>query len=251
MKKATYYLSAMLMVACFTQPVSAQFEGKIKFDSYEYTSDGTEEKKDEFQMFITPERILLQGEKKYEFMGSIQTEGVLVRLDFQDFVFLTGDKKALKISKSDITSMMKMFDNGGQKSQQVAEESEDIKMERTGKSSTIKGYNCDKFIFRDKDSSDEHTEVWMTKELDVNWGMLAEPWSGNAETLINSLPMDLVFKEKYFPVRIEVYRNDNLVSKVEATEIKKTPMAKGMVQVPSGVQVLSFQDYLFQEMSRQ
>ncbi|MDZ7683141.1 MAG: hypothetical protein U5J63_15900 [Fodinibius sp.] len=117
MKKAKYYLSAMLMVACFTQPATAQFEGKISFSSYDYSAQGTEEKQDEFTMFLTPDRILLQGDKKYDFMGSIQTEGVLVRLDFQDFVFLTGGEKALKISKTDITSMMKMFDNEGNTSE--------------------------------------------------------------------------------------------------------------------------------------
>jgi len=41
MKKASYYLSAMLLVASFSQqPASAQFEGKITFNSYNYSSEG-------------------------------------------------------------------------------------------------------------------------------------------------------------------------------------------------------------------
>lgn len=251
MKKATYFLSAVLLVACFTQPAAAQFEGKITYSSYEYSSEGTEEKQDEFTMFVTPDRILLQGEKKYDFMGSIQTEGVLVRLDFEDFVFLTGDEKALKISKSDITSMMNMFDNGQSTSKEVADKGEDINYERTGERADIKGYECEKFIFRDKDEENEHTEVWMTKDLQMNWGMLAEPWSGSAEAMISSFPMDLVFKEKYFPVKVDVFRNDKMVSRLEATDINASAIAKAMVQVPSGVQVLNFQDYLFQKMSEQ
>lgn len=250
MKKATHYLSAMLMVACFTQPASAQFEGKISFNSYEYSADGTQQQDDEFTMFITPDRILLQGDKKYEFMGSIQTEGVLVRLDFQDFVFLTGDKKALKISKSDITSMMNMFSNGDPSSE-VADKSEDIDYERTNETATIKGYNCEKFIFRDEDNPNEHTEVWMTKDLQMNWGMLAEPWGGGAGAIVESLPTNLIFKEKYFPLKVDAFENNKLVSTLEATEVNSSPIAKAMVQVPSGVQVLSFQDYLFQEMSNQ
>lgn len=250
MKKASHYLSAMLMVACFTQPASAQFEGKITFNSYEYSADGTQEKEDEFTMFITSDRILLQGDKKYEFMGSIQTEGVLVRLDFQDFVFLTGDERALKISKSDITSMMNMFSNG-ESSSEVAAKSEDIDYERTNETATIKGYKCEKFIFRDEDEVNEHTEVWMTRDLKMNWGMLAEPWGGGADEIVGSLPTNLVFKENYFPLKVEAFENDNLVSSLEATEVSTSPIAKAMVQVPSGVQVLSFQDYLFQEMSNQ
>jgi hypothetical protein len=251
MKKAKYYLSAMLMVACFTQPATAQFEGKITFSSYDYSAQGTEEKQDEFTMFLTPDRILLQGDKKYDFMGSIQTEGVLVRLDFQDFVFLTGGEKALKISKTDITSMMNMFDNGGRKSKEVADKSEDIDYERTNETATIKGYACEKFVFYDEENENDHTEVWMTKDLDVNWGMLAESWSGNAEAIISSLPTDLVFQEKYFPLKVEVFQNDKLTSRMEATDVSESSIARAMVQVPSGVEVLNFQDYLFQKMSQQ
>lgn len=250
MKKTTYYLSAVLMVACFTQPVSAQFEGEITYSSYEYSGEGTEEGRDEFTLFITPERILLQGDKKYEFMGSIRTEGVLVRLDFQDFVFLTGDEQVLKISKSDITSMMNMFDNG-QNPQKVAEETEDVTYEKTGETASIQGYDCEKFIFREKEDENAYTAVWMTKGLKVNWGMLAEPWSGKADTIINNFPMDLVFKDNYFPLRVESYENNNLVSRLEATEVNASSVARAMVKVPSGVKVLSFQDYLFQKMSEQ
>lgn len=250
MKKATYYLSAMLVVACFTQPVSAQFEGEITYNSYEYAADGTEEKKDEFSLYITPERILLQGNKNYEFMGSIKTEGVLVRLDFQDFVFLTGDDQALKISKSDITSMMNMFDNG-KDAETIADEAEDVTYERTGETKSIGGYASEKFIFRDQNEENAHTEVWMTKDVNVNWGMLAEPWSGSANDIISNFPMDLIFTEKYFPLQVESYENNNLVSKLVATDVNTSAVAKAMVNVPSGVKVLSFQDYLFQKMSEQ
>ena len=248
MKSAKYYVSAMLMVACFTQPATAQFEGKISYTSYDYSSEGTEQKEDEFTMYLTPDRILLQGDKKYNFMGSIQTEGVLVRLDFQDFVFLTGDKKALKISKTDITSMMNMFGNGESTSKEVADKGEDIRYEKTGEMATIKGYQCEKFVFQDREESNAHTEVWMTKDLEVNWGMLAEPWSGGAEAMISSLPTDLIFKEKYFPLKVEVFENNTLTSRMEATEVNESSVARAMVKVPSGVQVLNLQDYLFQQM---
>lgn len=251
MKKASYYLSAMLLVASFSQqPAAAQFEGKITFDSYTYSSEGVEEKDDNFTLFVTPDRILLQGEKEYGFMESIQTEGVLVRLDFEDFVFLTGNNEALKISKSDITSMMSMFENG-QNASKAADKADNVDYERTGETTTIHGYEVDKFIFRDNDEPNEHTEVWMTNQLDVNWGMLAEGWSGSAQNIISSLPTNLVFNEKYFPLQVEVFNNDQLVSKLEATEVNTSSIAKAMVQVPSGVKVLSFQDYLFQKMSRQ
>lgn len=252
MKNTKYFLSAVIMVACFTQPAAAQFEGKVTYNSYEYTDNGDQEDSDTFTLFITPDRILLQGNDKYEFMGSIQTEGVLARLDFQDFVFLTGGKQALKISKNDITSMMNMFSNGqGQNPQDVAREAEDIRYEQTGETKNIQGYNSEKFIFRDKDSENEYLAIWMTKDIQVNWGMLAEPWSGGAQDIMSNFPMDLIFKDKYFPVKVEGFKNDKLVSMLEATEINKSAIARAMVNIPSGVQVLSFQDYLFQQMSKQ
>ena len=147
MKKAKYFVSAMLMVACFTQPATAQFEGDITFKSQNY-SEQNSDKKEPFTLHITPERIMLQGEKKYNFMESIETEGVLVRLDKEDFVFLTGKDKALKITKTDITSLMNLFGNG----QDVSQKAEDVSInqERTGETKTIKGYEAEKFIFRDK-----------------------------------------------------------------------------------------------------
>ncbi|WP_138430580.1 DUF4412 domain-containing protein [Fodinibius saliphilus] len=250
MKKASYLLSAMLMVACLSQPVSAQFEGQITYTSYEYAG-AEQEEKDEFNLFITPDRILLQGENKYEFMGSLKTEGVLVRLDFEDFVFLTGDDKVLKISKSDITSMMKMFDNGGNTQEKVKDKSEDVSYERTGETKTIKGYKSEKFVFRDETEKDEHMEVWMTKDINVNWGMLAEPWNGSAQTMIDNFPMSIIFQEKYFPIRVESFDGGQKESLLEASNINESSVARAMVKVPSGVQVLSLQDYLFQKMSEQ
>lgn len=246
MQKASYYLSAMLMVACFTQPATAQFEGEITFKTYEY-SEGQEKKSDGFNLYVRPDRILLQGENQYQFMESIQTEGVLVRLDKQDFVFLTGDNKALQIAKSDITSMMKMFDNDAQKTA----DDYDIRYNRTEERKNIRGHQAEKFIFREEeDGENDYSVVWMTKEIDVNWGMLAEPWNDNMDALISSsFPADIIFKEKYFPLRVEVYSEDELRSVLEATEVSKTSVDRSLLEVSSDIKLMNFQQYLFQKMN--
>jgi len=247
-----FSLLAVLLVLGFSQPVLAQFEGKITFNSYDYSADGSKQKQDEFSMYVTHDRILLQGDNDYKVMGSINTEGVLVRLDFKDFVFLTGeDKVALKISKSDINSMMNMFSDKSSSSQ-PSKKVDKINYEKTGDTKTIKGYKCEKFIFHDKDNENKKTLVWMTKGIDINWGMLAEPWGNKVDEMFSDeLPTDIIFKQKYFPLKAESYNNDKLVSMFEASEINKSSIARAMVQVPSGVKVLSFQDYLFQKMSNQ
>jgi len=251
MKKVIYYLLPLFMLAFFVQPVYAQFEGKITFNEYDYSAKGSKQKQDQFTMYITPDRILLQGDKDYKVMGSIRTEGILVRLDFKDFVFLTGDSKVLKISKSDINSMMNMFGDDNSSSQSNAG-TDKIDYDKTGETKTIQGYKCEKFVFHDKDHETKKTVVWMTKGIDVNWGMLAEPWGNNVDNMITGdFPTDLIFKEKYFPLKADSYEDDELASTIEASEVKKSSIARAMVQVPSGVKVLSFQDYLFQKMSDQ
>jgi hypothetical protein len=248
MQKATYYLSAMLMVACFTQPATAQFEGEITYKSYDYKNG--EEENDEFTLHITPDRILLQGEKKYDFMGSMKTEGVLVRLDEQDFVFKTDDQTALKISKTDITSMMKMVGNGNSAS--AAAKEYDIKQNRTGETQELNGFSAEKFIFKDEEGGpNDYAVVWMTKGIDVNWGMLAESWGNEeANTLINdSFPMDLVFQEKYIPLLIETYKKGEKTSGLEATNINQSAVNQSLVEIPSSMKVLNMQQYLFQKMN--
>jgi hypothetical protein len=180
-------------------------------------------------------------------MGNIKTEGVLIRLDFEDFVFLTGDDKAMQISKSDITSMMNMFGGGND-----IDEDTDINYEKTGETQTIKGYSTEKFVFREQDNQDDYAVVWMTRDLNINWGMLAESWGNQLDVKIyESLPTGLIFKEGYFPLKVETYDSGSLQMLTEAEEISKSSIAKAMVQIPSGVDVLSFQDYLFQRLSEQ
>src|SRR5699024_950943 len=139
----------------------------------------------------------------------------------------------------------------GQEASQKAEEM-DITQKRTGETKTIQDYEAEKFIFKDKDG-DENKKfvVWMTQDIDVNWGMLAEPWGNNADKLISSsdFPVDLIFTDKYFPLRFESYENDELKTVLESTEVNKTDIDPARVEVPAGVTVLSMQNYLFQKMS--
>lgn len=248
MKKPISLLFAFVFFAVVVQTSQAQFEGKIQYSSYEVSSDGDKDKTDDFTVYVTKDRIMLQGSNKYQFMGSIETEGVLVRLDYEDFVFLAGSENAMKISKDDITSMMKMFGNDSGNSRDL--EQTEINYEATGEKESILGYGAEKFIFRDSEGKGRHSVVWMTKEVDINWGMLAEPWGSSAEAQFGSeIPTDLLFKEKYFPLKMENYKNGKLEEVTEVTDLSRTSVARAMVQIPSGVKVLSFQDYLFKKMS--
>lgn len=251
MKKHATILLALALFFISAEYSYAQFEGKVVYNSYEIKSNGDKINNDRFTMFVTAERILLQGDKSYDFMGNIKTEGVLIRLDFEDFVFLTGKDKALKISKTDITSMMNMF-GGESKSNSKKESGADIGYEKTGETMTMNGYACEKFTFYEEDNANDYVEVWMTRDLKFSWGMLAEPWGNDINGMISGdFPISLIFEDGYFPLRIDAYNDGNLSMITEAEEINESSIARAMVQIPTGVSVLSLQNYLFQKLSEQ
>ncbi|MDZ7773731.1 MAG: DUF4412 domain-containing protein [Balneolaceae bacterium] len=239
-----------LILALPALPALAQFQGTITFDSYQI-EDGERRDADTFTLHLTPERILLQGEYSYDSNMPFKTEGMLVRLDFEDFVFLTGNDMALTITKDDLTSFMTMFSGEAASMQQQAEEADErIDYERTGEMRQIQGYSCEKFVFRDRENPNQHTEIWMTDGLDINWGMLAESWLDSPSMLGGSdLSFTPVFQEGFFPMRIDHFGEDGKVSVTEVRSIDQSSVARAMVEIPSGVQVLSLQDFLFQQMN--
>lgn len=251
MKKNVSILLAFILIFISADYSQAQFEGKVVYNSYEIKSNGDKVNNDRFSMFVTSDRILLQGDNSYDFMGNIKTEGVLIRLDFEDFVFLTGKDKALKISKTDITSLMNMF-GGESQSNSGTDSGADIGYEQTGETKTINGYACEKFIFYDEDNENDHVEIWMTQDLSVSWGMLAEPWGNDINDMISgNFPISLIFEDGYFPLKVDAFDNGELAMTTEAEEINESSIAKAMVQIPTGVSVLNLQNYLFQKLSEQ
>ncbi len=241
-----------VLFLCFSfNPAFAQFEGKIQFDNYKMVSGEKQKDDNSFIMFITPDRILLEGnnDESYKVGGSLETEGILVRHKEKDFVFLTGEKQAMKISKDGITSFMNMFGDDAKQSMDQAESN--IKYEKTGESKEVGGYSCDKFIFTDTEKPDERSEVWMTKGLDINWGMLSEPWGENMKGFAGSdLPLDLIFEEGYFPIKWEQYQGDTLTETADAT-VTSTDVARSMVELSPDIQIVSLQEYLFKQMRKQ
>lgn len=226
----------------------AQFEGKIQFHDYEIKSDEKVKGDDTFTLYVTPDRILLQGDQQYKVRGSLKTEGILVRHKEQDFVLMTGENEAMSITKSGITAFMNMFGSDAKKGVQKAESN--IKIKKSGETQDVSGYAAEKFIITDTEKPELRSEVWMTQDLDINWGVLASSWDDNMKGFADSdLPFELILDDGYFPVRWEQYKNDSLTDVIE-TEITSTDVARSMVEIESDVKILSLQDYLFQQMRK-
>jgi GLPGLI family protein len=244
MKKITL---AVTLFFCFSiTQCFAQFEGKIQFDSYKVTS-GHKKKDGASVLYITPKRLFLHSNNSYKIGGTMKTDGIMVRNEKKDFVFFTGNNKAFKITKAGITTFMNMFGN----SADVKKASANISYKKTGKTKKVDGYKCEQFIFTDKKNPDEHSEIWMTKALAVNWGILAEAWDKNLKNFAdNNFPLDLVFKKGYFLIQWKEYKHKKLTNVTQA-HVTATKDVQSKVKIPANVQILSLQQYLFQQMRRQ
>ncbi len=244
MKKITCFFA--LFLVAFISNSFAQFEGKIDYHINEINDNGETDDSNTFTLFITSDRILISGEEAYSMAGSLETEGLLIRLDKEDFVLLTGDKQAMSISKAGITSFVNMFGNA----EEMQEETDDvgISFENTGEMKTIEGYTAEKFVFMDEDEPNKKTVVWMTRDLDINWGMLAEPWGNSLRFFTgDNLPSGLIFEKGYFPVRMQHYEDETLKSEAVA-EISSSAVDPSIVQISSDVTVKSLSQYMFQQM---
>ncbi len=249
MKKITCLLA--LFLAASVGNSFAQFEGKITYSLYEMNDSGDREEEEHLTAFITPERILLQTEESMSMAGSFETQGLLIRLDKKDFVFLTGNKTAMSITKAGINSMMNMFGAMGKGQQKAESVEKDFTFSNTGETETIGGYSASKFVFQTEGEENQKAVIWMTRDININWGMLAEPWGDSISFLTSeALPTDLVFQEGWLPLRATFYE-DGQISGGMSAQVKTTDLAQSMVQLPPDVQVRSLSEYLFQRMRQQ
>ncbi|MDZ7715946.1 MAG: DUF4412 domain-containing protein [Balneolaceae bacterium] len=242
MKKSVYLLFAFCLITAIPTTLFAQFEGKIKYATFD-VENGVPESDEEFTVYFALNRIFLEGDKTYD-VRNFQTEGILVRMDMEDVVFFTGDESALKISKADVDAMQQFF---GKESGDTGKESNDFSFKRTGKTESIHGLACEQFVFRDEDDPEKYTEVWMTKDLETDLSSLVR----SAETFFDGedVPTGLL-AQGYFPLKANFYNGNKLSGYLEATEVDETRSARAKVEVPAGIKVYNFQQYLFQRFSQ-
>ena len=242
MKKSAFLVFAFYLVTASPSNLLAQFEGKIKYSTYD-VENGVSESDDEFTVYFASNRIFLESDKAYD-VRDFQTEGILIRMDMEDVVFFMGDEAALKVSKADVDAIKQLF---GDESKSVSEKSSDFSFERTGKTQNLHGFDCEQFVFRDEDDPEDYTEIWMTKDLETDLSSLIRA----AETFLDGedVPMGLL-AQGYFPLKANFYNENILTGYFEAAEVNETSSARAKVEVPSGVKVYNFQQYLFQRFSQ-
>lgn len=245
------FLLPALFIFAFTTNSFAQFEGKITYTLQEKDNSG-EQGQEQFTTYFTPNRIFIESDEAMKMAGSFKTEGLLIRLDKNDFVFLTGDKTAMSISKAGITSFMNMFSEmNKQDESDVANEIEkDYMFKQTGETKNINGYKAYKFVLKSKDEENKKGIIWMTKQIDINWGMLAEPWGDSVNFLTSKdLPTGYIFQKGWLPLKGTFYEEGEVSGQMTA-KVEETDVSQSMVQLSSDMQVKNLSEYLFKMMRK-
>lgn len=245
-------LFSVLTLLLFTTAANAQFEGQITMKVYDHDDGKTETS--ELNLFATASRIMIKGEENYEIMDNIKTNGFLIRNDKKDFIVMTGENKALQVTKAEIEGMVEMLASWSKPNAKTEENTLKTNYKFSDRTRTINGFETAELIITDEENPNKHLSVWLTPDIDINWGMLAEKWKNmpsDFDDEINGMSQELIFKGKNFPILIESVEGDDRLTVMEATNVNRSSIAKAMVEVPSGTVLMSFKDFMFQMMMQE
>lgn len=243
-----------MMSVWFSPNAMAQFEGQISMNIYSYEDNNPVPEVSELNLFATSTRIMIKGESSVDLMEQMEADGLLIRNDMKDFIVMTGENKALQVTKLEIEGLVNMFSGWGSDSEKSNGSAKDeIKTEYSfsDRTETILGYEVAEMIVRQKDKPNKHLSIWLTPEIKINWGMLGERWKNMPKEIdqeLNGMSQQIIFKDRNFPLKIESVDNGERVVIMEAQNVNESSIAKAMVEVPSGVVLMSFRDFVFQKM---
>ncbi len=244
-----------LAFVMFSQIASAQFQGQIKMNVY--SNDDGDVEVNEVNMYITADRIFLKGEDKVSFSDGMESSGLLIRNDSRDFIVLMSDKEALQITKAEIEGLFDMASmmTGGQATAKVEGKQVKPGYRYSDRTRTINGFKSAEMVVEDtsEKKNGSYLSIWLTPKIDINWGMLSESWNNlpaEVETTVNGMSRETIFNGKNFPTLIEYYdsEKDKTIKIMEVTSIKESNVAKAMVQIPAGVNLVGISELMWKMM---
>jgi len=252
-KGRLFLITLILSMSAFSTAVYAQFEGQISMNLYSEEDGKTEVS--ELNLYATANRIMIKGEDDFSLMDKMSTDGVLIRNDMKDFVIMTGNNQALQVTKVEIEGLVDMMASwSGDSSKGGSSDKSKTKYSFSDRTKEINGFEAAEMIIQDAENPDKHLSIWLTPDIDINWGMLAEKWNkmpAEIDAEINGMTQEVIFKGKNFPMMIEAVDGDERTTIMDVNNVNRSSVAKAMVEVPSGVTLMSFKDFVFQMMMQQ
>jgi hypothetical protein len=245
----SFLFSILMVFVVQADKVSAQFEGEIVFRAYEPES-GIQANR--FLQFIaTPNRINLNSDNQYKVFTGLDADRFLVRNDQNDFIFLSGDSDALRISKEDVDGLSNLMQRMTGGSGSIQQFDWERRLEETGNREIIAGHRTEQFKVYEE-NSDNYISVWLTDEVKVNWGILEETWHQSMSKIIDlDLPIEMIMNRNSFPLKIEYYKENQLETVVEAVQVQRRSIDQALVDIPDGVKMMGFADLMMRMMRDQ
>ncbi len=243
-KKILFSLALVGLIAMPTT-IYAQFEGQITMKMYG-ENDGVPQTS-EINLYTTSNRIIVKGDESMNVMDGFDASGLLIRNDKKDFIVMMGENKALQFTKEELEGFFQMAGMMGNDDND-ANLTSNTTFSYTNKTRNILGYEATELLIEDTENKSS-LSVWLTSSIDINWGMLAEPWKNVPESMKNSSTrLTQEFKSKNFPLLIEVHEKGETNIAMEVTNVNKSSIAKAMVEVPAGVSLIGLQEMIFSMM---
>lgn len=234
---------------------SAQFEGTLDINRYSVSSDGDESLKANYNLSFNSDRILFsnaEGAEDLDMMGAIEANRIIIRHDSEDFVFLGRRPEAVVLKKEELLTMIRLMENvKGLNQEDEEQQNVDIGVEFTQTSETkaINGYRAQKWLMQNENSN-EVFHVWLTRDINIEWGLLSEPWLTDL-TLFSDLPFAEWMSQGETPILVERFVEEKITDRVAIENINQRNLGNGHFDIPSGVEVLNFQQLLMKRMSGQ
>ncbi|MEX2601331.1 MAG: hypothetical protein WD355_06760 [Balneolaceae bacterium] len=247
MKRTFFLLSALLLLSGL-EPLAAQFEGQITFRAYEPGEIDRPERV--MQIYLTPERILLQSQDRYRLMPGVVANGLLIRHDEKDFVFKTSETEGIQITQEEVDGLSNMLARlpGGSTGSTSSQGFDWERVEETGESAVISGYPVQQLLVHEPDSGN-WISVWLTDQIKVNWGILNETWKNSTAALVQSdLPIEVFMNRNSFPLLIEYYREGERVTIVEAVDVRRQSVDSAQMDLPGTMRLTGISDLVMRMM---
>ena len=105
MKKISTILILIFLLTLPSQ-LLAQFEGVISFTLVDLDKPMEQSR---FELTASGERLFIKSDNEMNVMRGLDTNGLLIRTDLSDFVFLSEENTALVVKKTDIDRLISMF----------------------------------------------------------------------------------------------------------------------------------------------
>lgn len=240
-------LTTLVVLSFLPISLSAQFIGELTVDYVNVDNDETVT----FTVLLTPTRIVAtsSGNGDIKAPGPMQNAGkVFIRLDEEDFVMLDeSEKQAVSIPKKQIESMvnmaamMKQQQGGGQAKNKNKVE---ISYDYTGQKEEMLGYTASEMRFMDS-SKEETLDVWVTDEVPVYWGMLAQKWNFMGD--MAQFNQTDWLKNGTLPMLVEFNENGKPSAYLKVKNITKRNISDTEVNVPEGIKIMSTQDMMLNQ----